>query len=183
MATKAADLYDEDFYAWTQEQAKALRTHFRGDSRLDVEHLAEEVEDLGKSQLQAVESYVQQIIAHMLKLDYSGFDRPRRHWRSEIVGFRASMQRKTSPSVKRKIRQTLTELYEGARNMAAASLDAEPDLGCRLPKACPYDWEVIVARDVWAEGGGDRTAPEGAGQRQRRGSISGRGRRALNFDE
>ena len=26
MATKAAELYDEDFYAWTQEQARALRT-------------------------------------------------------------------------------------------------------------------------------------------------------------
>jgi hypothetical protein len=45
MATKAAELYDEDFYAWTQQQAKALRTHFKGDNRLDVEHLAEEVED------------------------------------------------------------------------------------------------------------------------------------------
>ena len=56
MATKAADLYDEDFYAWTQQQAEALRTHFKGDNRLDVEHLAEEVEDLGKSELQAVES-------------------------------------------------------------------------------------------------------------------------------
>ena len=58
MATKPAELYDEDFYAWTQAQAKALRTHFRGDNRLDVEHLAEEIEDLGSSELQAVESFV-----------------------------------------------------------------------------------------------------------------------------
>ena len=48
MATKPAQLYDIDFYAWTQEQAAALREHFRGDNRLDVEHLAEEVEDLGR---------------------------------------------------------------------------------------------------------------------------------------
>jgi Domain of unknown function DUF29 len=72
MATKAAELYDEDFYAWTQQQAKALRTHFKGDNRLDVEHLAEEVEDLGKSELHAVESYVENVIEHFLKLDYSG---------------------------------------------------------------------------------------------------------------
>ena len=72
MATKAAELYDEDFYAWTQQQAQALRTHFKGDNRLDVEHLAEEVEDLGKSELHAVESFIEHIIAHLLKLDYSG---------------------------------------------------------------------------------------------------------------
>jgi hypothetical protein len=80
----ASKLYDEDFYAWTQEQAAALRA-LRGDNRLDIEHLAEEIEDLGKSDLYAVESYVQQIMAHLLKLDYSGFDLSRRHWRAEIV--------------------------------------------------------------------------------------------------
>jgi hypothetical protein len=155
MSSKVAILYDEDFYAWTQEQAKALRTHFRGDNRIDVEHLAEEIEDLGKSDLQAVESYVQQIMSHLLKLDYSGFDLPRRHWCSEIIAFRTSMQRKISPSVERKVQQALRELYEGGRNMAAASLDAEPDLGRRLPKECPYDWNTIWHRDVLAEGGFD----------------------------
>ena len=54
-----------------------LRTHFQGDNRLDVEHLAEEVEDLGKSELQAVESFIEHIIAHLLKLDYSGQAPPR----------------------------------------------------------------------------------------------------------
>jgi hypothetical protein len=76
MATKQAEPYDEDFYAWTQAQAKALRTHFRGDNRLDVEHLAEEVEDLGSSELQAIESFVEQIIAQLLKLDFPGRMRP-----------------------------------------------------------------------------------------------------------
>src|SRR5918992_415625 len=105
---EASKLYDEDFYAWTQEQAAALRT-LRGDSRLDVEHLAEEIEDLGKSDLQAVESYVQQIMAHLLKLDYSGFDLPRRHWRAEIVAFRGNLRRKMSPSLERKVREELPE--------------------------------------------------------------------------
>jgi Domain of unknown function DUF29 len=180
MATKAAELYDEDFYAWTQQQAQALRTHFQGDNRLDVEHLAEEIEDLGKSELQAVESYVQQIMTHLLKLDYSGFDLPRRHWCSEIVAFRASMHRKMSPSVRRAVRRALPELYESARNVAAASLDAEPDLGRRLPKACPYDWDAIVARDVLAERGIDLAEPAGTDKRRRRGRMSDRGTRALD---
>ena len=180
VATKAADLYDEDFYAWTQQQAEALRTHFKGDNRLDVEHLAEEVEDLGKSELQAVESYVQQIMTHLLKLDYSGFELPRRHWCSEIVAFRASIDRKMSPSVKQTVRRTLSELYEGARNMAAASLDAEPDLGRRLPRECPYDWDAIVARDVLAESGVDFAAPARTDKRRRRSSMPARGKRTLD---
>jgi hypothetical protein len=168
MATKAAELYDEDFYAWTQEQARALRTHFMGDNRLDVEHLAEEVEDLGKSDLQAVESYIQQIMSHLLKLDYSGFQLPRRHWRSEVVAFRASMERKMSPSIERKVRQTLPELYGSARRVAAASLDAEPDLGRRLPKGCPYDWDTIWHRDVLAEAGIELSSGPEEGRRSRR---------------
>ena len=44
-------LYDEDFVAWTQQQAKALRAAAgsRTNQPLDWENLAEEVEDLGKS--------------------------------------------------------------------------------------------------------------------------------------
>jgi hypothetical protein len=168
MATKLAELYDEDFYAWTQQQAEALRTHFKGDNRLDIEHLAEEVEDLGKSQLQSVESYIQQIIAHLLKLDYSGYELPRRHWRAEVVAFRNSMQRKISPSMRAKLRQALPELYDGARNLAAASLDAEPDLERVLPRECPYDWDAVWQRDVVAEAGVDFSADEDAPKRPRK---------------
>ena len=48
-------LYDTDFYAWTQDQARKLREV--RDNRLDAEHLAEEVADLGKSELRAVKAH------------------------------------------------------------------------------------------------------------------------------
>lgn len=47
----AEDLYEADFYLWSQRQAEALRS--RSHNRLDWEHLAEEVEDLGGSQKRA----------------------------------------------------------------------------------------------------------------------------------
>jgi hypothetical protein len=156
MATKAAELYEEDFYAWTQEQAKTLRTHFRGDNRLDVEHLAEEIEDLGKSELHAVESYVEQIIAHLLKLDYSGQDQPRPHWRAEVLNFRRSVRRKMTPSIRRKVEAELDALYERARELAAIGATVhEPDLIRRVPRRCPYEWDAIWQRDVMVEGGFD----------------------------
>jgi hypothetical protein len=159
MASRAADLYDKDFYAWTEQQAKALRTHFKGDNRIDVEHLAEEVEDLGKSELHAVESYIENVIEHLLKLDYSGWSEARNHWRAEVDAFRASIERKITPRIRQQVETELKALYERARRGAARSLhQREPDLVRRLPKHCPYDWNTIWHRDVLAEAGIDLSA-------------------------
>jgi hypothetical protein len=169
MASNAADLYDEDFYAWTQQQAKALRTHFTGDNRIDVEHLAEEVEDLGKSELHAVESYIENVIEHLLKLDYCGSIETRDHWRAEVDAFRASIERKITPRIRQQVETELEVLYERARRGAArSSHQHEPDLARRLPKHCPYDWNAIWHRDVFAEAGIDLSGGAKEGQRARR---------------
>jgi hypothetical protein len=158
-ATEAGLLYDQDFYAWTQAQAQALRMHFRSDNRLDVEHLAEEIDDLGGSELQAVESFVEQIIAHLLKLDYSAQTDPRAHWRAEILNFRMSADRKMSPTIRRKVEGDLEGSYARARQIAVAgAIVHEPDLIRRLPRTCPYDWDAVWHRDVIAEAGIDLSA-------------------------
>ncbi len=174
MATKAAELYDEDFYAWTQEQARVLRTHFQGDNRLDVEHLAEEVEDLGTSELHAIESFVENVIEHLLKLDYSGWVGGRNHWRAEVDAFRASIERRITPLIRQQVETELDALYERARRAAGRSLhQREPDFVRRLPKRCPYDWDTIWHRDVLAEAGFDLDQSAETDQRGRRGSASG----------
>jgi Domain of unknown function DUF29 len=140
MATKPAELYDQDFYAWTQEQAAALRAQFWSDNRLDAEHLAEEIEDLGKSDLYAVESFIEQIIAHLLKLDYPVQDDPRAHWRAEILNFRRNAERRISPTIRCKVEADLEERYARARarsrrgHRARAGFDPRPaqDLSLRL---------------------------------------------------
>ncbi len=52
--------YEDDFYAWTQHQAEVLRTMPVSDNRFDREHVAEELEDLGKSERDAVRSQIRQ---------------------------------------------------------------------------------------------------------------------------
>ena len=183
MATKAAELYDEDFYAWTQQQAQALRTHFKGDNRLDVEHLAEEVEDLGKSELHAVESFVENVIEHLLKLDYSGWVEARNHWRAEVDAFRGSIERKITPRIRQQVETELEALYARARRRAAGSLhQREPDFVRRLPKTCPYDWDAIWHRDVLAEAGVHLSQQEGSDAARRRSAVPGRSKRALRFE-
>ena len=70
MATRIDELYEQDFYVWTQRQAEALRrlAETRPNVELDFPHLIEEVEDLGTSQRDAVRSRVRRIIEHCLKL-------------------------------------------------------------------------------------------------------------------
>ena len=58
-------LYERDFYSWTQDQAEQLRT--LRDNRLDAEHLAEEVADLGRGQLEKVIGNLRQCLVHLIK--------------------------------------------------------------------------------------------------------------------
>ncbi|MFZ4406071.1 MAG: DUF29 domain-containing protein [Paracraurococcus sp.] len=89
----AADLYERDFYAWTQDQAEMLRAwpEKLRPNALDIAHLAEEIEDLGGSQRRAVKSFVRQILVHLLKTRFHPDQSPRGHWRDEIGNFRAQL--------------------------------------------------------------------------------------------
>ena len=69
--------YEDDFYAWTQHQAKVVRTMPVFDDRFDREHVAEEIEDLGKSERDAIRGQIRRIIEHFLKLAYSPARAPR----------------------------------------------------------------------------------------------------------
>ena len=72
MTEADGSLYDEDFYAWTQQQAELLRHGPAASNRLDYDLIAEEIEDLGKSELHACQSLCEHIIEHLLKIEYSG---------------------------------------------------------------------------------------------------------------
>jgi Domain of unknown function DUF29 len=60
--------YDTDFYTWTQTQAAALRA--KNWAALDLEHLAEEIESLGRSERYAIESQLERLLLHLLKWCY-----------------------------------------------------------------------------------------------------------------
>src|SRR5947209_7096629 len=137
-------LYDEDFYAWTQEQAELLRRGGAGANSLDIEHIAEEIEDLGKSELHACQSLCEHIIEHLLKLEYSGLAEPARHWQREIVEWRLQLEKKLTRSILTKL--DLVERYRYAlRLLRSFEVDA-PGLIRSVPAECPYSPDQIVGR-------------------------------------
>jgi hypothetical protein len=75
-------LYDTDFHAWTREQATALRA--KDVAALDVDHLAEEIADLGQSIENAIESHLERLLLHLLKYRYDPAQLLRRDWRLTI---------------------------------------------------------------------------------------------------
>jgi Domain of unknown function DUF29 len=135
-------LYEEDFYAWTQQQAELLRRLPPLGNELDLEHIAEEIEDLGRSDLRAARSLCQHIIEHLLKLEYSGLGDPADHWRDEIVEWRLQLEQILTRSIVAKL--DLPGCYRTALRLVRRLERDVPGLISRLPAECPYTFEQIV---------------------------------------
>ena len=145
-------LYETDFYAWTQAQAKELRRFARARPNLplDLEHLAEEIRDLGKSERDAVFSRAQQILQHFLLIEHSPAVGQRPHRMDEIDDFRVRMKRKLSPAIRRHLKRELPELYADGRRIVARKMrrHGEDDAATTLPdrmslhaRSGAGDWE------------------------------------------
>ena len=147
---QSASLYETDFYAWTREQAALLRevAALRRNEPLDWDHLAEEIEDLGGSERDAVESQLSTIIEHLLKLEHSNAVNPSPAWRLTVTRARDTLERKMTGTLTNHLRATLDKRYRSGRKFALIGLE-EYDETADLPPDCPYTWEQLLDEDWW----------------------------------
>jgi len=68
-----ARLYDDDFYAWANEQAALLRAGRL--SEADLEYIAEEIESVGRTEKRELISRLTVLLAHLLKWQYRSVHR------------------------------------------------------------------------------------------------------------
>jgi hypothetical protein len=134
--------HDDDFYAWTQEQAKLLRRLPAVGNRLDVQAIAEEIEDLGRSDLRTAQSLCEHIIEHLLKLEYAGLAEPAEHWCDEIVEWRLQLEKTLTRSIAAKL--DLHGRYRSALRLLRRLERSVPGVMSRVPPRCPYSLEQIV---------------------------------------
>jgi hypothetical protein len=144
MIAPADALYEEDFYAWTQQQAELLRRLPLTGNRIDAENVAEEIEDLGRSELRTAQSLVEHIIEHLLKLEFSGLNEPANHWRDEVVEWRLQLDKTLTRSIAAKL--DLSARYNAALRLLRRLERDVQGLMARVPPACPYSLEQIVSR-------------------------------------
>jgi uncharacterized protein DUF29 len=145
--------YEDDFYAWTQHQAEVLRTMPVADNRFDREHVAEEIEDLGKNERDAVRSQIRRIIELLLKLAYSPAEQPRVSWMETIDDAREILSDKLTATLRRDAEDGLEKLYAEGRRRAARGLlrHGEADVADSLPQLCPYSLDEICQEDWYPE--------------------------------
>jgi hypothetical protein len=142
---RAGDLYEQDLYAWSQAQADLLRAgRF---AELDLEHLIEEVEDVGGALQRSVRNRIRTIIEHLLKLEHSPAQEPRAGWRATIRSQRVRLRDVLTPTLRREVESDLAGLYGDARGLAEGALrdHGEHAAADALPATCPYSLDQITS--------------------------------------
>jgi hypothetical protein len=102
-----SDVYDTDILTWSEHQAALLRRRAAGElvneAELDWPNIAEEIEAVGQSQVDAIESWLYQALLHMLKASAWPLSNAVPHWQAEARGFRAQARRKYRASMRQKL--------------------------------------------------------------------------------
>jgi hypothetical protein len=124
-------LYDDDILLWSEQQAELLRR--RAANALDWDNLAEEIGDVGLSQLRAVEAHLILALLHDLKAEAWPLARDVEHWRAEARGHRDDARRHFSPSMAQRI--DTAKLYRQALRRMPETLDGTHPLP--MPATCP----------------------------------------------
>ena len=141
-------LYEADFYAWTREQARELRrlARTRPNVPLDLAHIAEEIQDLGKSEYEATFSLTQRIIEHLLLIEHSPASDQHLHWCDEIDDFRDGIDRKLSPSIRRRLKRDLGTAFARACRRVRRKMEryGETQAAATLPAQCPYTLDQVL---------------------------------------
>jgi hypothetical protein len=139
------DPYWDDTLLWSEHQCALLRRLAAGERVNDVdwEHVIEEIEDVGKSELRACTSQLSRAIEHMLKIAGWPGHSAAEHWRAETLVFLRDARLAFSPSMRQKI--DLGDIYDSAVNdIRDLTVDGCPPSA--LPPHCPFDLDELLAR-------------------------------------
>lgn len=139
--------YEQDYYLWFVDQAQLLRAAMW--HQIDVEHLAEELEDMGKREKRALRSRTVVLLAHLLKYAHQ----PERRgpcWSGTIREQRKQLDAllQDSPSLKPLLVEELDDSYISARMLAAGETGLSEDV---FPAHCPYSLNQLLDEGFWPD--------------------------------
>ncbi len=147
-------LYAQDFYRWTQEQARALRDAARAGANLPVdwENVAEEIESLGRSDRREIVSRLATVVEHLLKLEHSPAREPRAGWKDTVQRERLAIENLVaeSPSLRPDLPSMAEAAMAGAVRLTARSLGyrGEHAAAQRIIQAgTPYTLDELLGDD------------------------------------
>jgi hypothetical protein len=137
--------YEADIVAWSREQAWLVRN--KKFELLDIEHIAEEIEDVGKSEQRELANRMAVLLCHLLKWQYQ----PARQgvsWKATIKTQRERVKRRLTktPSLKHCLQDVewWADAWADARDMAEKETNVSYE---KFPEHCPWAFENILADD------------------------------------
>jgi hypothetical protein len=141
--------YTTDFNVWVKKTVQLLREGCWNE--IDLEHLIEEVESLGKSERRGIVSQLTRLLLHLLKWQYQ----PQRRsdsWLDSITDARTQIELAIadSPSLKNYPAEQLADCYQRARRQAAKQTGIAIST---FPETCEYELELVLADDWLPEEG------------------------------
>ena len=139
----SANLHETDLYAWTRQQLQLLKSGQL--SALDVSNLIDEVDDMGGSIRNQLESRLEVLLMHLLKWQYQPNYRGR-SWQLTIKEQRRKIERliRKNPSLQNTLDQTLADAYGDAILAAAKETGMAENI---FPEQCPYSIQQIIYSD------------------------------------
>lgn len=142
-----AELYNKDFYEWTQKNASLLREGKL--SEVDLENLIEELESMGRSEKRAFVNRLSVLIAHILKWQYQPKIRSK-SWRYTIEEQRGQVADilEDNPSFNSLLDEMLLKAYKKAILIV---LKETPLNKADLPVSCPYAFKQVMDNEFWPE--------------------------------
>jgi hypothetical protein len=143
----AEDLYEQDLFEWTVRNAELLRAGRFAEA--DMEHIAEEIEDMGKSERHELRGRLRVLLSHLLKWKFQGGGRSR-SWKATIDVQRDELMHllRQMPSLRGYLSDQLPELYPVAVKGAIAETDLPDEV---FPPACPFSLEQILESDFFPD--------------------------------
>ncbi|PZN79674.1 MAG: DUF29 domain-containing protein [Candidatus Methylumidiphilus alinenensis] len=138
-----SNLHENDLYAWTRQQVQLLKSGQL--SALDVSNLIDEVDDMGGSIRNQLESRLEVLLMHLLKWQYQPNYRGR-SWQLTIKEQRRKIERliRKNPSLQNTLDQTLADAYGDAILAAAKETGMAENI---FPEQCPYSIQQIIYSD------------------------------------
>lgn len=139
-----ATRYEDDLYTWVQEQIALLRAGHL--SEIDAVKIAEELSDVGREQLDKLESAIAVLTMHLLKWDHQA-DKRSRSWALTESEQRRRITKllKKNPGLKLELEETIADAYADGRDRALIETGLPYEA---FPPACPYAFEDMMTREI-----------------------------------
>jgi hypothetical protein len=140
-------LHDSDFYAWSLEQAALLRAGRSGEA--DLQAIAEEIENMGKTEKRELVSRLTVLLLHLLKWRHQPSHRGK-SWRLTIANARDDItdHLEDNPSLNAMLDSAMEQAYRTARRKAAIETEFDED---DFPAHFPWSFAQAVDEAFWPE--------------------------------